>query len=259
LRLAERVFPRRSLDEERRSDPRQLVEALDVAVLEPDAAVRRTARDEAGFARPVQADHAAARPVREGVGVGGRADGPRPVERVSADTESLPDPERPGRGRRARCSDTDGGPKADPAAVVERHAQRPAVDHQPRVHEMKRAERGAADPARHPVGPLRQTHVNPLDAVRVALTCQQEVDLGKAVLGQQPQPADAARPWQWSCARAAARHRVRPPRVGLLVGQLEALTGIAHRPTSARRRRRPGRRRGRCTQNERSERARERG
>src|SRR3954468_2357032 len=81
------------LDQQRCADRRELVQAVDVAVAHPHAAVRGAPRDEAWLAGAVQPDDAAARPVRERARIGGGAHGPRAVERVACDVELLPDPE----------------------------------------------------------------------------------------------------------------------------------------------------------------------
>src|SRR4051794_3763250 len=95
------------VDVDRRAALGEPVQPQDVAVAQADAAVRGPAGDQARLVRAVQADNAAARPVRQRRGVRARADRPRPVERHAADVELLADVEVPGRGDRPALADPD--------------------------------------------------------------------------------------------------------------------------------------------------------
>src|SRR4051794_20276728 len=81
------------VDDDGRPAGRQAVEPLDIAVLQAHAAVRRTAGDELRLVRAVEADDAAAGPVRQARRIRARADRVRAVQRHAVDPELLADVE----------------------------------------------------------------------------------------------------------------------------------------------------------------------
>ena len=100
----------------------------DVGVPQSHAAVGRAARDQPGLVGAVDADDAAAGPLRQ-ARVRARADRPRPVERVAAQVvDLLADVEAPERRRRPRRADADARAPDHPAVAPQDGAQAPAVD-----------------------------------------------------------------------------------------------------------------------------------
>ena len=83
-----------------------------------------------------------------------------------------------------------------------------AVDHELGVHAVELAQRAPSDPAGDAVGPLRKADPDPRSAPGAAPAYEREVDLGKAVLGEQPQPARAGRAaadgFEYATARVTA-------------------------------------------------------
>ena len=118
----------RSDDVHRRPERDEPVEAQDVDVAQPDAAVRRASRDQPGGVGSVEADDAAARPVGQMRRVGRGAERARAVDASAAYAELLADPEAPGGRRRRRGADPDARTEDDPSAATQGQALRTAVD-----------------------------------------------------------------------------------------------------------------------------------
>src|SRR4029079_14958156 len=79
------------------------------------------------------------------------------------------------------------------AALVEQpRLERALVDLERRGADPQPAERVARHPALRAVGPARHADLQPQMALGVAGRAQHEVDLGRAVLGVEAQPADGA-------------------------------------------------------------------
>src|SRR3954471_20305403 len=155
------------VDVDRRSALGEAVQPEDVAVAQADAPVRRPAGDEAGLVRAVQADDAAARPVRQRRGVGARADRARAVQRDALHVELLADVEVPGRRDRALLADADARGHDDVAVVEDAQSQVALVDVDHPVVDRHRAQRALRHPALRAVRTARHADAHPGVALRV--------------------------------------------------------------------------------------------
>jgi len=192
------------------ADRHELRQAHDVGVLQPHAAVRDPAGDQAGLVGPVHAHVAAARPVGQGVRRRARPERHRAVEgtlgavagQLGADVELA-------LGRRPlRLADADAGLEDLLALLDQGHRERAGVDLQPRVERLRLAQRVRGHPAPGPV--------------RAGSACAPGTRCGPA------------RRWCWR-ARARAR-RSGPPCAS------SAARPCARSPSAGRARRPPGRR-----------------
>ncbi len=99
-------------DLDRRPDRHEARELEDVRVSHPDAAVRHASGQQLRPARPVDADEAPGRPVRQRR-AGARAECDGAVERAAVAGQPVADVERARRRRRVRGSDTDASTEDD--------------------------------------------------------------------------------------------------------------------------------------------------
>src|SRR3954468_5540485 len=182
-------------DRDRRADRHQPGQAQDVGVLQPHAAVRDPAGDQAGLVGPVHADVAAARPVGQRVRRRARPERHRPIDRAGrpvagqlrADVELAL-----GRGP-LRLPDAHAGAECLLALLDQRDPERARVDLQPGVERLQLAQRVFRHPALGPIRPDRQAHPIPGAVLLVGRAREHEHDLVGGVRRARLQPPDGAR------------------------------------------------------------------
>lgn len=166
--------------------------------------MRRAARDQLRLVGAVDADDAAARPVAD-PSVGGGAQRVAAVDRLVGEAQLLAHPEVTRRCRRGRLADAHAGLEDRPATAAERERGGLAVHDDRGGGGTDRAERGAPDPARPAVGTAGDADLHP-----VVSACEDEVDLGPPVLGQQVRRRDVLRGCLGLGADRDDLHRMRP-------------------------------------------------